>query len=97
MKFHEQMHHTGERAMLFECPGCEFLHVIRITGGGHPCWSFNGDLDKPTVSPSILVTSQWKGADTVCHSFIADGMIQFLDDCTHKFAGQTVPIPDWED
>jgi hypothetical protein len=30
----------------------------------------------------------------VCHSFITDGFIQFLDDCTHPLAGQTVEIPD---
>jgi hypothetical protein len=31
-----------------------------------------------------------------CHSFVLDGNIQFLGDCTHKLANQTVPIPDWE-
>jgi hypothetical protein len=31
----------------------------------------------------------------VCHSFVRDGMIQFLGDCTHKLAGQTVPLPAW--
>ena len=31
----------------------------------------------------------------VCHSFVTDGMIQFLGDCTHELAGQTVPIPEW--
>lgn len=33
-----------------------------------------------------------------CHSFVTDGKIWFLDDCTHKLKGQTVdlsPIPDW--
>jgi hypothetical protein len=97
MKFHESLHHTGARAMLFECPGCDCPHVIRVAGDEHPVWTFNGSLDKPTVSPSILVTSTWKGIPTVCHSFIKDGMIQFLGDCTHKLAGKTVQIPDWED
>jgi hypothetical protein len=95
-RFEEQVHHTGERAMLFECPGCECLHVIRVSGAGHPCWTFNGNLDKPTVSPSILVTSTWKGVPTVCHSFINDGRIQFLGDCTHALAGQTVDLPEVE-
>jgi hypothetical protein len=31
----------------------------------------------------------------VCHSFVIDGQIQFLGDCTHALAGQTVPLPDW--
>lgn len=33
----------------------------------------------------------------VCHSFVTDGRIQFLSDCTHSLAGQTVDIPDLED
>jgi hypothetical protein len=31
----------------------------------------------------------------VCHSFVTDGRIQFLSDCTHVLAGQTVELPDW--
>jgi len=31
---------------------------------------------------------------SICHSFITDGQIQFLNDSTHKLAGQTVPLPD---
>jgi len=30
----------------------------------------------------------------VCHSFVTDGRIQFLSDCTHALAGQTVDLPD---
>lgn len=30
-----------------------------------------------------------------CHSFVTDGKIQFLCDCTHALAGQTVPLPEW--
>jgi|WetSurMetagenome_2_1015567.scaffolds.fasta_scaffold00157_32 hypothetical protein len=40
-------------------------------------------------------TGRIKGAkDMVCHSFVRDGMIQFLGDCTHKLAGQTVELPE---
>lgn len=31
----------------------------------------------------------------VCHSFVKDGRIQFLGDCTHALAGQTAPLPEW--
>lgn len=34
---------------------------------------------------------------TVCHSFVTDGRIQYLNDCTHALTGQTVDMPDWED
>jgi hypothetical protein len=33
--------------------------------------------------------------DRVCHSFVVDGRIQFLGDCTHHLAGQTVDLPPW--
>lgn len=29
-----------------------------------------------------------------CHSWVTDGVINFLTDCTHSLAGQSVPIPD---
>jgi hypothetical protein len=32
----------------------------------------------------------------VCHSFVTDGRIQFLSDCTHALAGKTVDLPDWD-
>lgn len=32
----------------------------------------------------------------VCHSFVTDGNIQFLSDCTHALAGQTIPLPEVE-
>ena len=28
-----------------------------------------------------------------CHSYIRSGQIQFLGDCSHALAGQTVPLP----
>jgi len=31
----------------------------------------------------------------VCHSFVTDGQIQFLGDCTHALAGQSVDLPEW--
>lgn len=46
-------------------------------------------------------TGEWlRGADgnplaSVCHSFVTDGRIQFLGDCTHATMGQTVDLPDF--
>lgn len=39
----------------------------------------------------------FRAPPAVCHSFIRDGQIQFLSDCTHALAGQTVPLPAWPD
>ena len=83
--------------VLFECPGCGFPHSVYVNTSVHPCWTWNGSLDSPTFSPSIKVTYPWGDppVDKVCHSFVTDGKIQFLGNCTHSLAGQTVPIPVW--
>jgi len=38
-------------ALAFWCPGCQEHHGVNGT------WSFNGDYDRPTFSPSVLVSS----------------------------------------
>jgi len=32
----------------------------------------------------------------VCHSFVTDGNIQYLGDCTHELAGQTIELPEFK-
>ena len=97
------------RAALW-CPACDGLHMISLGAGG---WTFDGNTERPTITPSIKVGgAQWPedypefrkprhhvppGEQTTCHSFIVEGHWQFLPDCTHELAGQTVPcvpIPD---
>lgn len=105
-------------ALVFWCPGCEFdteehgkqggAHMLPITGSGpgvgdQPSWTFNGDAERPTLSPSILSKVPHRRvngevAPLVCHSFLRGGQLEFLSDCTHQYAGQTVPLPplpDW--
>lgn len=36
----------------------------------------------------------WEWPCCICHSFVRAGRIQFLDDCTHALAGQTVDLPE---
>lgn len=59
-----------------------------------PHWDFNGDMERPTLSPSILCRREMDGKPYVCHSFVREGNIEFLGDCTHELAGKTVPLPD---
>lgn len=67
------------------------------------CWGFNGDLDNPTFTPSVLQRwSQWQGEgvppkEHVCHSYVRNGRIEFLGDSTHSLAGQTVDLPEIEE
>ena len=87
----------AKRGFSFQCPGCGCAHYIQTNKDFKPCWIFNGDVDNPTVMPSILVKAGPTNRSKICHSFIENGKIRFLNDCTHKLAGQTVEIPDWED
>ena len=79
---------------VFQCPGCKDDHYVRVKGNGCT-WEWNGDVDKPTVSPSLLL-HRWEPGQ-VCHSFVKDGQIQFLNDCFHELRGKTVDIPEWDD
>lgn len=79
---------------LFMCPGCKSAHQIKTAEGDKPRWTFNGDMVKPTIRASILVHKH-DGGQPRCHSFVTDGNIQFLGDCTHDLNGQTVSLPVW--
>lgn len=79
---------------VFFCEGCRCGHGFNATLDRQPRWSFNNDLERPTISPSILVQSGNENGPTVCHSFVTDGRIQYLSDCTHHLAGQTIDLPD---
>ena len=95
------------------CPGCDEHHAMPVSkpsNGDGVAWTFNGDEEKPTLSPSILVRGtkpisnevaerilqgeRIEPIPTVCHSFVTDGKIQFLSDSTHALSGQTVELPE---
>jgi hypothetical protein len=87
----------------YYCPGCDNLHCIAIrpdTSDNGASWEFSGTFQCPTYYPSQLNThSSFAGHGKppqrhVCHTFITEGKIQFLSDCTHSLAGQTVDLPD---
>lgn len=82
----------------FMCPGCNGPHTV--SSNAHV---FNGNVDRPTFTPSVLVTGNihtdepgylYDSKPIRCHSHIADGQIEFLLDCNHSLAGQTVELPD---
>ncbi len=88
-------------ALTFVCPGCvemvggSGLHMLPVnTGVKSPAWTWDGNLELPTLSPSILTG---RNSPNVCHSFLREGIFEFLNDCNHSLAGQKVPIPDLPD
>lgn len=90
-------------AVVFKCPGCDDLHTVivvrRPDQPDWPVWEWNGSLDRPTFHPSILLNGRAECINPAvprCHSFVRDGRIQFLDDCSHALAGKTVDLPEIE-
>lgn len=90
------------------CPGCYEASKLKhpddsgwwLNSALH-CFStkvhqFNGDMDRPTLSPSLLHNYEngTTGERYCCHSFVRDGQIQFLGDCTHPLVNQTVELMD---
>lgn len=69
------------------CPGCEQLHQLDER------WTKTGTDEKPTFRPS-LVTHLDK--TNKCHLFVREGRLQFLGDCWHKLAGQTVEMKEFD-
>lgn len=85
----------GGALLFFECPGCRYGHGVNVRvpeGSKAPLWKWNGSLEAPTVEPSIMVNASKRGDYPLCHSFVREGKIEFLPDCTHSLAGQTLPL-----
>ena len=80
----------------FWCKGCNCMHILPVGKDDRVHWEFNGDFKIPTISPSIRVEhySEELNRMVICHSFIIGGKIQYLSDCTHKFAGRTIELID---
>lgn len=91
---------SGKHAhWLFWCPGCGHCHTYRVGFEDSPNWTFNGLLERPSFSPSLLhftTDPETNQRRTECHLFLTDGKIQYCSDNPHALNGQTVemvPIP----
>lgn len=98
--------------IVINCPGCRTMgllgkHVLPVrwlppgraespNAQGKPHWDFDGNLEWPTLAPSVLATIDSPHLHLVCHSFVRDGRIEYLNDCTHELAGKTIDLPDFE-
>jgi hypothetical protein len=107
-KLRDSIDANSRKGLLYWCQGCESLHQVWVEGGEHGRnWGWNGDVNAPTFTPSVHVRTG-RAVDPsyvpepgdppeVCHTFITNGQVQFLGDCTHALAGQTLPLPDLPD
>ncbi|MFI5161224.1 MAG: DUF6527 family protein [Sphingobacteriales bacterium] len=79
---------------IFFCPGCMMNHVIDTTPTNERAYHvLTGSLSSPTIKASVLSNPNNLAGRPRCHSFITDGVIDFLNDCTHDLAGQKVKLP----
>ena len=87
---HERL---GEHYLRVQPNGYEFPIVLPvITSGSREqarAWTWNGDLEKPTLKPSVKTTH----ADgKISHIWLTNGICQHLADSTDGLAGQTLPL-----
>lgn len=66
--------------------------LTRGTRAGTRCWTWNGSVDAPTLRPSVLTEGYSSGQPFRCHSWVNDGKVQFLDDCSHELRNTTVEL-----
>ena len=66
--------------------------ILHGTRDGTNCWSWNGNVELPTLKPSLLTEGVRENTKYKCHSWINDGNVRFLPDCSHEFVGQTVEL-----
>lgn len=99
----------NDNQVLFRCPACKENHYIKI---GAWSWNDDLDYPtfSPSVLVqgiqwakneypeyfNVAHANVEPGGDTVCHSFVTNGQIQFLNDCTHSLAGHTIDLPEWD-
>lgn len=80
-------YHSG--SVWFVCPGCNCYHRAQVDPSAQlpKPWTWNRDLVKPTLSPSLLVMGKIK-----CHLYVRNGVLEFLGDSEHQFAGKNVTM-----
>lgn len=93
-----KLHILSDGKLAFYCPGCKRHHAVNVDPAQSPCWGFNGDFYKPTFTPSVRVEiGHYPDRSDWCHFFVHDGKIQYLSDCTHALAGQTIEMHNEEE
>lgn len=81
----------GDRAYYHWCPACQDIHTLPDR------WQFDGNLEKPTFSPSFITRSSTRHGDQICHYTITGGVIHFCSDSTHgNYDAVAMPdLPEW--
>lgn len=99
-EFKSDGHHIA--AYFVYCPACERAHRLIVENEADPShvWQFDGDMEYPTFTPSLLVESgpmRPGEPNHICHSYMRNGVWRFLGDCTHSLANHKTPMVDFPD
>jgi hypothetical protein len=85
----------------YKCHACGWHSVpVKIGVKEGKFWEWNGNLEKPTISPSVRHfhhgMPKFEDHDAIpafcCHYIMTDGVMAFCGDCTHSKSGQTLPM-----
>lgn len=82
-----------ENKTAYICPACNEEHEINDS------WQIEEKDGIVNISPSILFRAEsfsYPEKNRVCHSFVKNNKIEYLNDCTHKMAGMTVDMVDYD-
>lgn len=79
------------------CEACDELHHFscEVPQANGAIWTWDKNVENPTFNPSMHIRIGYtEKPHEICHYFLHNGQIQYLADCTHSLAGQTVPLKD---
>jgi hypothetical protein len=91
--------HNGK--IYYGCQACKdnpiFRGVHDVPVEGPNAWGYNGDLDHPTLTPSVRTGYLRSDDDAsmagICHHFLRDGCIQYCSDSTHGRSDSAPILP----
>lgn len=81
---------TPNKEIVYWCEGCGGIHSVPADR-----WNFNGNCDKPTLSPSVrhfYTKPKTNEQVTTCHYHVQDGVMKYCGDCAHKLSGQNCEL-----
>lgn len=87
-----KLQQLSDGKLVWWCPACETYHGGFVDGQNRPVWGFDGNFESPTFTPSFLVKMPRADKVNICHTFVKNGQIQYLNDSTHSMAGKTIPM-----
>lgn len=79
------------------CEACGHFHIFYVNSfsPGGKLWIWNEKPESPSFMPSFY---KKLGNSNICHFFVKNGQIEYLNDSTHHLKGKIrdlSPLPHW--